>query len=198
VCIQSQAIDKYYIENSVPHRYSTIKETMFINGPAGYPKLKVTAAEIRHLGEVLLDIWLEAMDINDELHVLVKLALEASCVMERILNRHYEAYKIPEPDATALLDACLEYCQAQSRMSNYNALQICNVTMKHHYMVHACSRAKYLHPRFGWCFRGEDFMGTVRTVAAACLHGSRKELVSKKIGQRMCRAMHFQMTGLRR
>jgi len=193
-----EAIDKYYIENSVPHRYSTIKETMFINGPAGYPKLKGTAAEIRHLGEVLFDIWLASMDPNDELHVLVKLALEASCTMERIINKHYDEYKIPDPDAQALLDASLQYCQAQSRLSNFNGLQIMNITMKLHYIVHACSRAKYLHPRFGWCFRGEDFMGTIRTVAAACLHGTPKQLVSKKIGKRMCRAMHFQMTGLRR
>ena len=97
--------------------------------------------------------------------------------MERILNKHMDEYKIPEPDATILLEYCLQCCQAKSCISNYNNLQVGHVTMKAHYMVHACSRAKYLHPRFGWCFRGEDFMGKIRTVAAASIHGSRKEIV---------------------
>jgi hypothetical protein len=184
------AIKLYYESNKVPCRFSCMSWRMFAGPDNGYPKLKGKASEVRHLNFALDSIWEDAMDENDELHVLVKVALNASTRMERILDDNADQYKLPPIAADAFAEATLTYVQAQNRLANWGGSRLFNLTMKHHYLVHIAARAKFLNPRLGWCFLGEDFMGHMRELAASCLAGVPRGLRSKKIATKMVLALH--------
>ena len=90
-----RAIEIYYTQNDTPCRYSCITLRMFAFADTGYPKLKGKAGEIRHLGHALHDIRLASMDIADEFHRNIELALRASCQMELLLGQTFWPICIP-------------------------------------------------------------------------------------------------------
>ena len=198
IAVVWQASETYYIQNGTPCRYSGITLRMFAYSDSGYPKLKGKAGEIRHFGHALHDIWLASMDRDDEFHRNIELGLRASCQMEFLLDKHADEFVFPPDDALLFLEWTCLYCQVQSKMANYRRQQIFNITMKHHYLIHCASRAGSLNPRLGWCFRGEDYMNYIRGLSHSCLPGTPKIGVSKKIVVKAVRALHFQMTGIRR
>ena len=126
------------------------------------------------------------------------LGLDASCRLEDMLDEYRDATVFPPAAGLEFLNTAITYCQAQSRLSNWGGEMVFNITMKHHYLVHAASRATFLNPRRVWCFMGEDYMSHVRTLAGSCIKG----VAAYKLGTKMARknrvAMHFQLSGIRR
>ena len=171
---------------------------MFKGKPDKFPKLKGRAAEIRHLGRPLLAMWQTAMDDDDTMHNLVLICLQASVLMENILDDTAGEYKLEPGLAGKFMAAALDYCQSQSALASWNDWPVFDITMKHHYILHIASRAQWIHPRLGWCFMGEDFMCRIRELAQSVVVGTPPRLISAKMANKIVWAIHFQLSGLRR
>ena len=163
-----------------------------------YPKLKGKAGEIRHLRRAILGIFLQSADRGDELLILLMIALEACCKLEDLIDAHKDEYVFPPDAAREFLETTMIYCQSQSRLSNWGGATVFKITMKHHYLVHAASRAGFLNPRLVWCFMGEDYMSHMRTLAGSCLKGVPAIKLSHKMAKKVSLAMHLQLSGIRR
>lgn len=171
-----------------------MKLTMLGGKGGKYPKLKGKAAEIKHLTPIVYTMWCEGMVAGDEAHVKIKLALQFSGEVDKMLDDHPRDYALPARVAQAFQLKTLQYVQLQAVLQNLNGLQVFSVTIKHHYLVHAAIRAGHLSPRVGWCFMGEDYMSKVKRLIASCLAGNAHEKVSMKVAQKLAHALHFVLT----
>ena len=53
---------------------------------------------------------------------------------------------------------------------------------KFHFMIHIAEDAQFLSPRAFWCYRGESMVGTITTIAQACLAG----LPAYRVNETLC------------
>lgn len=67
-----------------------------------------------------------------------------------------------------------------------------NVTIKCHYLLHAALMAEFVNPRLSICYSGEDYMHHMRTMVASSVHGTPAWQVSKKLYEKVSRAMHLE------
>ena len=167
---------------------------MFKNGPGGFPKLKGKAAEIKHLTPAILEIWQDAMNPADSMHIAVHTCLTASVRLDEILDEH-TGFILPASVADEFLSNAVRYVQHNSLLANYLGLPLFNITMKLHYMLHGARNAKFLNPRVSWCFQGEDYMQHMRVLAHSCLRGLSMEQAQSKLLDKMLVAMHASFTG---
>ena len=84
-------ICRLYDELDIKHRYGNLKATMF----ATRGKLKGTAAEVRHFGHVLAELWKHYWNSEKDLHKQIELCLRLSSHMEQILDKHHDAFALP-------------------------------------------------------------------------------------------------------
>ena len=77
------------------------------------------------------------------------------------------------------------------------ALKLFNVIIKAHYLAHCIMQAKYVNPRLGWCYAGDDFMFRVRRLLAACVkhNGPAAATVSLATAYRL--GMHLLLKDMR-
>ena len=68
-----------------------------------------------------------------------------------------------------------------------------DITPKSHYLAHIGLFAKYLNPRLGWCYAGEDFMHTVRTLGARAAVGNAPAKCGAKLFDRYAAGLGFDM-----
>ena len=68
---------------------------MFKGDPKTYPVLKGKAAEIRHVGQPLLDAFTVFMDSSSVVQRQIKLALECSVRFEEILDENITQHVLP-------------------------------------------------------------------------------------------------------
>ena len=52
---------------------------------------------------------------------------------------------------------------------------------KHHMFVHLIQEAKYLNPRFHWCFKAEDYVGHLAKLTHSVSMGVRSTRLSQKL-----------------
>ena len=93
---------------------------------------------------------------------------------------------IPEAAAADLWEvANAHYQKFWDLRAHYRAenLRLFQVTQKAHSNMHSCLRSGELNPRVCWCFKYEDFMGTMRKLASSCKNAYGVE-VSKNILQK--------------
>ena len=62
-------------------------------------------------------------------------------------------------------------------------LPVFNITIKSHYLAHACIGAQWINPRKVWCFMGEDFMKHMRELGHSCCLGTRLIATQPKMMQ---------------
>ena len=188
------AIDLYYRTNKVACRYSCMKWNMFAGPKDGYPRLKGKAAEVRRIGYVLAHIWQQCMNVGDEIHVLINGGLQTSLRMEEIMDEYAHAYRFPPDIADEFMKSTITYVQIQMKLANLYGERLFLITMKHHYLIHISHRSKFINPRLGWCFMGEDFMHHLRQLALSCMIGTKRYKVSGKIAKKISIALHYQLS----
>ena len=81
--VWSRILQQYEVQKT-SNRFWSMKLTMFSD--KGGCKLKGTAAEIRHFGEVLHPVWVSFMDSNKSIHRHLELCLRLGVQMETILD----------------------------------------------------------------------------------------------------------------
>ena len=69
-----------------------------------------------------------------------------------------------------------------------------NFTQKNHHMLHSAKLAEHINPRLVWCFRGEDMMQKMQTLAKSCVRRLNGAAASIKIANRYRLALHLEYT----
>ncbi len=92
-------------------------------------------------------------------------AIKFNVRMEDLYADHIDAYRLPETTAAELFMCSLQFgrrvCALRRHFGSTQLLY--RVTGKLHIVTHCCFLSKFIHPRFGACWSGEDFMRVTRT-----------------------------------
>ena len=67
---------------------------------------------------------------------------------------------------------------------------------KHHTFIHLLKNSKFLNPKLQWCFKGEDMMKKVRTLATHCFKRLNAMEAPNKIARHYRIAHHFAMSSV--
>ena len=166
---------------------------MFTADDAHFPCLKAKAAEVRHLGPALLRVWTGVMDASNTQHKQIKLCLEVVVKMESMLDTYSDDYRFP-PDAAAEWERCtVAFVQLNTALGQYYhprlPMKVFHFTIKYHYMLHIGLIGRYMNPRLGWCYAGEDFMKRCKSIVQACQDGSPAHLVAAKATAKYVRGL---------
>ena len=173
------SISDYYKSNPTSCQLSDLTLSMFCNckapdeDTAKYPLLKTKANESRHFNKTMLHVWRLYMDAGDLQHKQIELGLQASSTMEDILDDNSESFALGAEAGGAFLKQTFTYLRLFNALAQHykGTLMLFDVTAKAHYMAHAALTARYINPRLGWCYAGEDFMSCCKILHQMCSFG---------------------------
>ena len=115
------------------------------------------------------------MIADDPQHQQIQLALKLSARMEELILHNKDAMRFPDSVADEMVSAAKGYAQLNTALAyHYNSegRRLFDVTIKMHFLIHAAQNSRYLNPRLGWCYSGEDFMNKARQLARSCMKGT--------------------------
>ena len=190
---------KYYSDHPGCAKYSRMKLSMFSSPKDSGPKLRGKAAVIRAHCKILYLIWKELMSQADQTHKEVLVLLKSMCILEDVLHDYKTHYVLPAQIAKQFDKACvcvLQLCQSLSYKFAVGGEKCFTLTKKGHFLAHLSANSHLLNPSLVWCYRGEDFMSTMRTLMEACVKGVGPSGTSKKVAARIRVGMHFELLGL--
>lgn len=166
------------------------------------PHLKGRAAEISSLTPALYHCFRAYMQ-NDhpdiEHHKKIRLCLRKSARLEEILLENREFDALPDVEALDFENTTFDMLAVYT-MLNDEALKMIiprrmfNITMKCHGLAHIAVNAKYINPRHGWCYGGEDLMNKMKSLAASCTKSRSIFKVWAKMNSKYLFAMHYEFT----
>ena len=138
-----------------------------------YPCLtKLKAAEVRGLVPAIAAIAQTMCNGSEESirqGAIMKHLATASEVMHKAdYTMTSSEYKIFQLSATKFL---LEYNWLAAHAMENDEPRF-SVVPKHHYFAHLVQQARFLNPRFTWCYSSEDFVGRMSALAHSCLVGT--------------------------
>ncbi len=84
----------------------------------------------------------------------------------------------------------LEYSYLAREALAANRLQY-SVVPKFHYLCHIVQAAKFLNPRWTWCYGGEDLVGSISALAHSCTSGTSALQVQAKLMEKYRVAKHI-------
>ena len=198
-------IKQLYKELRSSCRLTNMKIPMFCIGyhpseaGAAMPKLKIRANQARHLNAVMARVWSKYYNADDVHHVMILMAMQASCRTEQILDDNADSFRWPEEVADEYIDQTFQYLMLFSALgSHYNGIGwlLFDVTVKTHYLAHAALHSRWLNPRLGWCYGGEDFMHRMQRPISACSAGNQPAKLVHKVMDRYRYAIHLELSGV--
>lgn len=161
-----------------------------------FPCLKGKAAEIRHFVPALGFVFDQLMHPANKQHKQVKLALQCAARMEAILDEHAAAYCLPLAAAQEYEKSINSLVQLQAALGAFFHPQgraLFHFTVKSHYAMHLGMMSRYINPRVGWCYSGEDMMSKVVSLAQASMRGTRQHMVSATLMRKYAFALGLGM-----
>ena len=166
--------------------------SMYDAGNDDFPLLKGRAQQIKTLGLALLHAFEELMDRDNQVHRWIRLGLRHSIAMDDILDGSQGSFKFSQADAAAFVDHTYNFLALLTALrTHYGPQPLFHITIKAHYLIHIAIMSKYINPRLGWCYTGEDFVGRLRKVIAICLRGTPPRYAVSKTIIRYCHGMSY-------
>ena len=194
-------IKRMYRSLRTSSRFVTMNLKSFTNPSdptASYPKLKGNAAMVKHLGAPLLKVFEELMDRTDRHQRMLRLALEKSVQLEQILDNN-TGNKLPATEAQQFMQVTSDFLLLLNSIAlHYNqtlGLNLFDITIKCHQLLHCALQAQYIHPRLTWNYAGEDYMKHCRRLILACSRGTGMYDMSHKFIERYLFALHWAFVG---
>jgi hypothetical protein len=184
--------------NPVTCKFQNMKLSMFsdIKSPGRhFPKLKGRAIEVRNLGAALLHVCKQKLS-ESIVHTQVILALQASVRMDQILDEHAGCIMLSADGADEYEKSGFTFLACVTAVADHHhsrGVRLFNITIKFHYLAHAARFARYLNPRLGWNYSGEDFMAKVKKLVGSCVKGTAPHLISARFFQKYTIGMHLRM-----
>ena len=194
----------YHTEEGKKHAsnaYTNITLNMFCsaNDPLNSaPLLKGRAAEICALTPALGHAWRQHSDPSDEHHKAIRLLLKLSATLDRILHEHKEVDALPPSEAERFKQSAFNMLLLYSQVNQHssaNGMRLFNITIKCHYLLHIALDARFLNPRQGWCYRGEDMMNKTKILAASCCKARSIFTVFQKMNKKYWFGLHHMYSG---
>ena len=173
-----------------------MKISMYSSDDKSFPFLKGKAAELRHLGPALLDAFAHFMVPDNIQHKQVKLMLELSQKIESTLDQYAASFRFPSEVAKDFELSCWSFVQLNTSLAHFyhpQHIMLFNHTIKFHYIIHIGMISRYINPRLGWCYAGEDFMKKIKTIVQGSQHGSAPSAVVPKVMQKYAQGLGMNM-----
>lgn len=191
---------EYWRENRTVDRYTHLQLEMFVANPRAphkaFPKLKGRAAEVKSLGPALLHVFSTAMDMHDDQHKQIRLALKLSIDMENLMALHHDEHKFPPSAVNEMTRCALNFNRLVTSLAHFYNTRgqlLFNVTIKFHYLVHSAKRSGQLNPRYGWNYGGEDFMKKCKLLMQSCVRGLPLHMCVAKFSSKSAVVMELRM-----
>ena len=171
------------------------------NDPEGaFPRLKGRAGEVKHLSKALLFVFDNNKDPDSQIHAMISLLMRRFIAMDDILDAYppHVYPKLPLEEAAAFENAGFEALACLTHVADHfmrvEPLQLFNITIKAHYIVHIAVNAKFLNPRMAMCYGNEDYMHHMKRLVSMSIRGTKASDASKKISDKIRHAWHQQMS----
>ena len=153
------------------------------------------ATEIKWIGPALLVVWEKFMAPSNFQHVQILGALKRQVEIDNLVDtREMDEYVLRPDVATRLVDCTFEYLALFSAIGRHYAERgwnLFDLTIKGHVLAHLALNGKYLHPKLGTCYQGEDFMKLSKRLLQNCTRGTKPALISKKMIEQFRVGMHM-------
>ena len=159
-----------------------------------YPKLKGRGAEVKDLVAPLLFVWDHFMNKRDKMHCKVRDLLTYQLDIQSILadNAPYPFLPVgAAKNLKQLIDLYLEAYSILAQDADDKEELLWPVVPKHHWLWHLGDRCLYLNPRRGCTLVDEDFVGRMKVIVAACVHGTKAHNVPEAVVLKYIWGLHF-------
>ena len=165
-------------------RMTNLTISMFTDKNApfkSHPQLKCKGAECRHLLPIMAQISQECHSGSEIDEHRTKM-LEAVSLFGDLMDR---CGPVPTGvQATmarqAMIDVLFHSHQLRAH-AEANDSQLWHIVYKHHFAEHLSEQFRWMNPRFGWCFKSEDFIGRISLMAHSTAFGTRSIDLASKI-----------------
>ena len=178
-------------------RFSEIKLSMYVNAGGAFPVLKGKAAELRHLPPALCHAFSTCCTSpRASVEDLMLMLLQSAVKIEAIMDEHSEEYRLPSKAQREFEDAIYLFFQSNTFLGQEfhpKGVGLFNHVVKYHYMLHLAHISRFINPRLGLCYAGEDFMHITKGIAQASQKGTPPALVSKKAMIKYAKGLSLQM-----
>lgn len=92
----------------------------------------------------------------------------------------------------AFRQAGLQFLASYSWLNKKMGPQRFKEVPKFHYFFHLLEQSRYLNPRTGWCYGGEDLVGKISALAHSCTRGTASHMVVSKMMDKYLIAKHLE------
>lgn len=158
-----------------------------------YPVIsKLKAKETEWLARALQWVWAQYTDKEDDVQVHITLVL--NYLVEIYDHCTSAGLFFTAEQALSFQQACnnlMVHWQHLSRWALNSGFKLFNITPKWHYLAHVAEQALYLHPRCGWTFSDESFVGKVALLARASTGGIAVDTLCDIIAKKYTRGMYI-------
>lgn len=166
-----------------------------------YPRLKGKAAELRHLGDPLLQVWRKHMNPLAPNHTDVEKALVRSVRAEEILDECSQNIgALPAEAAKELCQTTAEFLMLFSYLnrqyvSSDPPVLLFSITPKAHMLMHLALSCGHMNPVTTWCYMGEDFQHVMRVLTASSCRGNKPHQAAVKMTAKYANGMDVKLRG---
>jgi len=193
-----QQVQNFYKEKSHT-RLTNLKLSMFCKNTkspfAVHPHLHAKAAETKHLAPAVLDVCKALLDRDNPVDTKIVCALENICQLVDLFDMA-DMFLTSEEHSVALTKA-LAFFDAYAWLNKWaidnDRLQF-HIVMKFHTFWHLVRNSKFLNPRCHWCFKDEDFVGRISTLATSCISGVKSTRLASKLAPKYRVLMQLRFT----
>lgn len=183
-----------YKSLGVVHKYHYFNRlTMFVR-KSGPPKLRGKGAEVHHLHKVMVHLWLKHYNHNICVHRQILTLLKLNSKVEDLLDEYKCNVALPAEAAREFLDACCQMLHLQSLLYDHfseESVQLFNLTLKAHDILHLAGHSHQINPRLVWNFAGESNMGILKLLGANCVKGVAPQDACTKMLHHWSYGMHI-------
>ena len=144
----------------------------------------------------MLHLWSKHYNKHIAVHRQVLALLKMNSKIEDLLDEHKHEMALPANAAKELLDACCCMCHLQQLLYDHfggEEVQLFNITLKTHDVIHLALHRHQVSPRLIWNFRVGSNMGVLKLLGSNCVKGLAPQDCCAKMMQHWGYGMHFQL-----
>jgi hypothetical protein len=191
-------VQEYYRVHQTSTRLTNLKLSMFTNidrPHSQHPMLNAKGAECKHLAPALLHVCKLLLDKGDALERHIVQGLEGLVELVEIFD--LAGPYLSESEYRKALQKANQFLNSYDWLNKWALEQgrlSFHIVVKHHTFIHLVENAKYLNPRFHWCFKSEDFVGKMSRIGGSVAMGVRSTKLSLKLVPKYELLLHFRFT----
>ena len=156
--------------------------------------LKAKATECKHFIPVLA-IIARSMAGGTEYDEHQACLLEGLAAFGRLMD---ESPIFPTDDqaekAMTIMQDVLKHADWLKQTSEAASSGRFHIVFKHHFFQHMAEQFKFMNPRLAWCFKAEDYVGEIATIAHSCSFGTRSIDLPGKALAKWRNKLHFKLS----